>query len=140
MSAVQTLAVEIAKDLKIKNFHASRRWVYRFAARAGLKWKKRTTSKQQTIHSYLIVWDSWIRCLREFCINVGIVTPRGYITSFRVWNADEFGIEPMEYHYKHLVDDGCMVNSQSLKLSISTTKRYCTVTGIVPKSGFPLEC
>ena len=140
MSAIQDVAERLAKELNIKGFKASRHWVYKFALRNDLKWKKNTTDKQQTVHSYLIVWDQWIGCLRDYCISVGLVTPRGFITSFRLWNADEFGIEPSTHNFKHLTAGGSMVNSQQLKMTLSVSKRCCTVTGIVPKSGFPIEC
>ena len=140
MSSVQKLADRIAKELKIPDFKASRHFIYNFAERNNLKWKRRTTGKQQTIHSYLVVWDNWIGGLRNFSNSIGIVTPRGFIKSYHVWNADEFGLEPLPHNYKHLSSGGSMVNAQQLKMTINVTKRYCTVCGIVPKSGFPIEC
>ena len=140
MPALQNLAENIAKQLNIRKFKASRHWVYGFARRHNLRFKKITTDKQQTIHSYLIVWTDWIVCLRKYCINVGLVTPRGFIKSFRLWNCDEFALEPSAQQLMHLSGEGCMTNAQQLKLTVSTTKRYCTITGIVPKSGFPIEC
>ena len=136
MPSIQQLALRIAKQLKIKGFSSSRHWVYNFTARNNLKWKRRSTHKQQTVHSYLIVWDQWIDCLRNYSISLGIVTPRGYIRSFKLWNADEFGLEPLSHDYKHLTGPGTMVNSQQLRMTLNVTKRYCTVTGLVPKSGF----
>lgn len=137
MPSVQALAKDIAHELGIKEFKASRHWINNFSKRHNLKWQRRTTSKQQTIYSFLACWHSWIQRVRRVATSIGIVTPLGYIKSYNVWNADEFAIDASSGNFKHLSHkDAQMVNSQSLKFGHSANKRYCTVTCIVPKSGY----
>ena len=122
-------------------FKASRHFIVRFAERHGYAFRNKTTKKQQTITSFLVCWSKWIHPIRSWLGTLGLVTPNHYIKSFSLWNADEWACEPASYNFKHLASKhGQMVNSQELHVTVSTQKRYCTVTGIVPQSGFVVDC
>ena len=138
-SSIANLARDIAEQLGIPSdeFKASRHWVSNFAKRHNMVFRYPTTKKSQTIYSYLAAWQPWINSVRLLCRSLGLVTPGGYIKGWNCYNIDEFGIKPGEGQYKHLVrKDALMVNTQHLKLGLSTDHRTCTGTVIVPKSGF----
>jgi len=114
--------------------------VRNFAKRKGFKFATATTSKQQTIYSFLHQWQKWIVALRELIQTIGLQTEEGFIKHYNIFNADEFALEPSTYKYKHIVKQAAtMVNVQELMCGYSNSKRYCTVTAIVPKSGFSAE-
>ena len=138
IQSVQYLAKDIAEELGIQGFTASRNFIYGFIKRSNLKTSYATTDKQQCIWSFLAAWHKWIRDIRKLAQTIGIVSSRtGYIDSYHVWNADEFAIQAHDKNMLQISNRNArMVNTQQLKMTYSTTKRYCTVTAIIPKSGF----
>ena len=138
---LRRVALLCAKKLGNKDFKASRNFLNRFAKRHRYKWSYTTTDRQQSIESFLQCWNVWIHSFRTFIGTLGFVTPDKYISSINVWNCDEFGLEPLGQRLKHMVTKSAnMINSQQLLSSRAGDKRCCTVTGIVPKSGFNPNC
>lgn len=138
--AIQSLARDVAAELGYTDFKASRNWMKRFLRRCQLKAHKATTFKQQTVYSFLACWHSWIVSVRNLAKTIGIVQ-NGYINSHHVWNADEFALEgAVDKKLLHITNlNSTMVNTQQLLMGQSPYKRFCTVTAIVPKSGFAID-
>ena len=137
------LAMFAAKECGISKdqFKGSRNFIQRFAKRHGQIFRKKTTNRQQSIESFLQCWIVWIKPFRVFTASLGLVTPHGFIRSQNIWNCDEWALEPDGEKLKHMVpQDTNMVNAPELCMTPAIGKRIATITGIVPKCGFPSDC
>jgi len=137
------LARFAAKELGISKaeFKCSRNFIQRFAKRHQQIWRYKTTNRQQSIESFLQCWIHWIKPFRIFVLSIGLVTPFGYIRSPNIWNCDEWALEPDGEKLKHMVPiNAKMVNAPELCMTPAIGKRIATITGIVPKCGFPDDC
>lgn len=137
IESVQVLAKDIAAELNIEGFVASRNWLYGFIKRSNFKLGEQTTNKQQCIYSFLACWHKWIKDVRHLALTIGIVSPKHFISSYHCWNADEFAIQAHDKKMLQVTNKYAqMINTQHIKMTPSAYKRFCTVTAIIPKSGF----
>lgn len=135
--SIQVLAKDIAAELGIEGFVASRHWLYSFIRRSNFKFGAQTTDKQQCVWSFLACWHKWIKEVRQLALTMGIVSQKHYISSYHVWNADEFAIQAHDKRMLQVANKNAqMINTQHIKMTPSAYKRFCTVTAIIPKSGF----
>ena len=136
---VRRKGLQIAKSQHgLMDFKCSDGYLRRFAKRQKLKLSPKTTSKQQTIFSYLEKWNDWIIGIRTMAVEIKIVT-NGYINGGDILNLDEFAIMlgSRGSSTRHFAPtDAIMINVQDLLTTRSNYHRWASVASFFPMTGF----
>ena len=126
--------------MEMTGFKCSYGYITNLMERNGLKTKKRTTNRQQTITTYLNLWPGWIRGIRDFAIELNIVDEESKrMKPNHNFNIDEFGISGATKVSKghHIVPgDAQMINVTGLMTTRAPDYRMATIAGLMPSGGF----